>query len=286
MAARVLGGLLDDGRDVALVVTAPDKRRGRGGALLPTPVKELALSAGLPVVHDLTTVAGLAGESVLGVVVAYGRIIPADLLAKMPMLNVHFSLLPRWRGAAPVERAILAGDEETGVCVMRMDAGLDTGNVLASTRTPIDAGDTTSSLLERLGTMAVPLLTRCLDSDDLVGVPQIGEPSYATKIAATEGELDWSEPTALIARRVRALRCHTHLDGRRIGVVSVAEASDSGVDRAQSGEPGSLTGDGRVRTGDGWVRLVEVRPEGRSTMDGVEWCRGIRHAEPRLGPPN
>lgn len=281
-AARVLRGLLDDGREVVLVVTAPDKRRGRGGALLPTPVKTVARQAGIPVAHDLDALSTVAGPSLLGVVVAYGRLIPADVLERTAMLNVHFSLLPRWRGAAPVERAILAGDEETGVCIMRMDAGLDTGHVLATARTAIEPQDTTATLMDRLVTLSLPLLRGCLDAEDLVGVPQRGDPVYAAKIAANEGEIDWSRSSEDIVRRVRALRCHTHLAGRRIGIVAVAPVA--GVEAPQDGpeEPGAVTDDARVRTGDGWVRLVAVRPEGRPTMDGVEWRRGLRATEPRF----
>ena len=275
----VLRGILREGHRIDLVITAPDKRRGRGGSLLPTPVKSAALEAGLPVSHDHEDLRDLAGPDRLGVVVAYGRLIPASLLGTVPMLNVHFSLLPRWRGAAPVERAILAGDEETGVCIMRMDEGLDTGNVLAVERTPIRPDDTTAGLLERLALMSVPLLSSCLDLPDLTGVPQRGESTYARKIGPDEGDIDWSEPADAVARRVRALRCHTHLEGRRIAILAVGEPIESAslpVDAA----PGSVVPGPHVRAGGGWLRLLEVRPEGRSSVSGAEWFRGLRSARP------
>lgn len=141
MAVRPLQDLVAAGHDIALCVTRPDRRRGRGGAVTPSPVKEAALDLGVPISHEMEDVAEAGVE--LAVVVAYGRIIPVTLLERVPMVNLHFSLLPRWRGAAPVERAILAGDRETGVCLMQLEEGLDTGPVYArsawcpSARTPI-----------------------------------------------------------------------------------------------------------------------------------------------------
>src|SRR3984885_16035990 len=136
MAVGPLRALVAAGHDITLCITRPDRRRGRGGTVTPSPVKEAALSLGIPVSHAMDDVAQAGVE--LAVVVAYGRIIPVSLLEQVPMVNLHFSLLPRWRGAAPVERAILAGDHETGVCVMRVEAGLDTGPVYARRVVPLD----------------------------------------------------------------------------------------------------------------------------------------------------
>ncbi len=135
--------LVDAGHDVVLCVTRPDRRRGRGGITTPSPVKAAALDLDVPVSHELLDVA--TAEVELAVVVAYGRIIPSALLAQVPMLNVHFSLLPRWRGAAPVERAILAGDAGTGVCLMKIEEGLDTGPVYARRAVPIREDETLES---------------------------------------------------------------------------------------------------------------------------------------------
>ena len=149
MAVPPLRALVDAGHDIALCVTRPDRRRGRGSAVTPSPVKAAALELGLPVSHSMEDVAEAGVE--LAVVVAYGRIIPASLLARVPMVNLHFSLLPRWRGAAPVERALLAGDEETGVCLMKLEEGLDTGPVYARLVVPIGDEVDLSTLRERTG---------------------------------------------------------------------------------------------------------------------------------------
>ena len=153
MAVPPLEALVAAGHDVALVVTSLDRKRGRGGALSPTPVKAAAQALGLPVSHDIDDVTSVGAD--LGVVVAFGRLIRPHVLAAVPMVNLHFSLLPRWRGAAPVERALLAGDTETGVCLMQLDEGLDTGPVYSNVRVPI--GDRTTdddvrAELVRLGT--------------------------------------------------------------------------------------------------------------------------------------
>ncbi|MGA1358221.1 MAG: methionyl-tRNA formyltransferase, partial [Ilumatobacteraceae bacterium] len=135
VAVSPLRALVAAGVDVALVITRVDKRRGRGGELSPSPVKRAAMDLGIPVSHRLEDALTVGAD--LGVVVAYGRIIPAAVLERLAMINVHFSLLPRWRGAAPVERALLAGDQETGICIMRVEEGLDTGVVYARVVVPI-----------------------------------------------------------------------------------------------------------------------------------------------------
>src|SRR5438270_13832698 len=136
--------MVDAGHEVALVVSQPDKKRGRGGALVPSPVKAAAIELGLPVSDKVDDVLDTGAE--LGVVVAYGRLIKPHVLERVPMINVHFSLLPRWRGAAPVERAILAGDTETGACLMGLEEGLDTGPVYECVQVPIDPEETADEL--------------------------------------------------------------------------------------------------------------------------------------------
>jgi methionyl-tRNA formyltransferase len=143
-----LSALHDAGYEISLVVTGGDRRRGRRSAPTASPVKEAAQRLGLPVSHDLASVAGCGAQ--LGVVVAYGRLIPEDLLAEVPMVNLHFSLLPRWRGAAPVERAILAGDAVAGVCVMAVEVGLDTGGVYARSEVSVGHAETADELRSRL----------------------------------------------------------------------------------------------------------------------------------------
>ena len=148
MAVPPLRALVAAGYDVALVVTRPDKRRGRGSEPAPSPVKAAAVELGLPVTHRVDDALDAGAD--LGVVVAYGALIKAHVLAELPMVNLHFSLLPRWRGAAPVERALLAGDAETGVCVMQLEEGLDTGPVFACERRPIGPDQTADGLRAEL----------------------------------------------------------------------------------------------------------------------------------------
>nr|MCU0261798.1 methionyl-tRNA formyltransferase [Ilumatobacteraceae bacterium] len=165
--------LVDAGHEVALVVTRVDTRRGRGSGVSPSPVKATALELGLPVSHEVDDVLRTGAE--LGVVVAFGRIIKPHVLAGVPMVNLHFSLLPRWRGAAPVERAILAGDAETGVCLMDVEEGLDTGGVHACVATPIGDDETASELRARLVALGSELLVDRLAAGLGVASPQEGE---------------------------------------------------------------------------------------------------------------
>src|SRR5580698_1153994 len=159
-AVAPLRTLVDAGHEVALVVSRADKRRGRGGGPQPSPVKEVALERGLPVTASLDHAAGAGAE--LGVVVAFGRIIPVAILDRLPMVNLHFSMLPRWRGAAPVERAILEGDSETGVCLMAVEAGLDTGPIYAEDTTEIRDDETADELRARLVGLGCRLLEKHL----------------------------------------------------------------------------------------------------------------------------
>ena len=209
-AAAPLRTLVDAGHDVALVVSRADKRRGRGGGLQPSPVKQAALELGLPVTDSLGDAPGAGAE--LGVVVAYGRIIPVAVLEELPMVNLHFSMLPRWRGAAPVERAILEGDAETGVCLMAVEAGLDTGGIYAEDTTEIRDDETADELRTRLVALGCRLLEKHL-ADGLHGLPvprdQVGTPTYAEKIRPGELELDWERAAVELHRVVRVGRAWT-----------------------------------------------------------------------------
>src|ERR1700722_21033494 len=168
MAVPPLRALVDAGHDIALCVTRPDRRRGRGSAVTPSPVKAAALELGLAVSHSMEDVADAGVE--LAVVVAYGRIIPVSLLEQVPMVNLHFSLLPRWRGAAPVERALLAGDRETGVCLMKVEEGLDTGPVYAVRTVPLDDVITLDALRRQLVSVASALVVDAL-AEGVSGLP-------------------------------------------------------------------------------------------------------------------
>ncbi len=287
VAAFVLGALLDAGQQVQLVITGADRRRGRGGELSPSPVKAVALERGLPVSERVADVTAAGVE--LGLVVAFGKLVRPEVLAVVPMLNVHFSLLPRWRGAAPVERAILAGDATTGVSLMALEAGLDTGPVYARLETPIAPGETAVELRRRLAELAVPMLLELLARWPDLGEPraQEGEALYAAKVAPEERRLDWSRPAVELERTVRIGRAWTTFRGRRL-LVHRARRVRLGEGAGDSGPPGTLHG-GIAATVDssagGWaLELGELQSEGRSAQGIEEWSRGNRPvAGERLG---
>lgn len=238
-AVPSLRALVSAGHDVVLVVSQPDRRRGRGGALVPSPVKQAATALGLAVTDRLDDVAGCGAD--VGVVVAYGRIVPQRLLDVVPMVNLHFSLLPRWRGAAPVERALLAGDRTTGVCLMRLEAGLDTGPVLARVEIDIVGGETAADLTARLADVGAELLVESLRAgvEGLgPGEPQRGEPTYAAKIDPAELCLDWSQPAEAVVRVTRLGRAFTDFRGQRLRVLRAElDVSADGGERAGSPRP-------------------------------------------------
>lgn len=268
-AALVLERLLAEGVQVAHVVTRPDAKRGRGSATSPSPVKQVALRHGIEVSHDLQWIRDNQATPMMGLVVAYGRIIPADLLQHVPMINVHFSLLPRWRGAAPVERAILAGDAETGVCIMQIEPTLDTGAVYARASVPITDTSTTAELTEQLAAVGAGLLLRCLAEGLGEPVPQSGEVTHAAKISRDELRVDWTRPAHEVHRVVRAVRAFSVIDGVRVRLIEAeVEGSSGGL------PPGELSSDAVVGTGDGALRLVRVQPEGKAPMDAQAWLRG------------
>ena len=264
-----LRALAAAGHDIALVVTQPDRRRGRGGALLPTPVKAAALDSGLSVSDRVDDVLETGAE--LGVVVAFGRLIKPHVLEALPMVNLHFSLLPRWRGAAPVERAILAGDAETGVCLMGLEEGLDTGPVFRRQAVPIGPEETADELRDRLVALGTAMLLEALAAGLGEGNPQSGEATYAAKIETDELCLDWSLPAEQLERVVRVGRAWTTFRGRRLKVL-----------RACGHE---ITGQGLVSpTGTTPLELLQVQPEGRAPMPAGDWARGVRWQDgDRLG---
>lgn len=233
---------------------------------MPTPVKELAVRRGIPVTSDIAAVTTPGAK--LGVVVAYGRIIKPDILAALPMVNVHFSLLPRWRGAAPVERAILAGDRTTGVCLMEVEEGLDTGGVYRRQETAIGVDETAAALTARLAGIGADLLVRALAEGLGTPEPQSGNATYAAKIEPAELRLDWARAAAELQRVVRLGRAWTTSSGRRLLVLQ-AEVVDGSV------PPGTLSGQ-TVGTGDGGLRLEVVQPEGKKAMAAADWLRGSR----------
>jgi len=233
------------------------------------------VALGLPVSHDVDDALGVGAD--LGVVVAFGRIIKPHVLAALPMVNVHFSLLPRWRGAAPVERALLAGDTETGVCIMAVEEGLDTGGVYARAVVPIGPRVTAAALREELVAAGTALLVDVLSRPLGAPEPQVGETTYADKIDARELELDWSRPAGELDRWVRLGGAWTTFRDRRLKVLSAEP-------RERTSGPGQLDGDS-VGTGRGSLRLVTVQPEGKGPMSWRDFANGARPRDgERLGP--
>lgn len=279
-AVPPLRALVAAGHEVVLAVTRPDKRRGRGGQLVPSPVKAAAAALGIPVTETVDDVVDTGAD--LGVVVAFGRIIKPHVLAAVPMVNLHFSDLPRWRGAAPVERAILAGDEETAVCVMDVEEGLDTGGVHAREVVSISADETADELRARLVDIGARLLVETLERGLGDPEPQVGEPTYADKIQPEELRLDWTRPAVELHRTVRVGDAWTTFRGARLKV------HHSHVPDTPQGDlaPGELGAGGvHVGTGDGVLELVEVQPEGKGRQPAAAWRNGARpRPGERLGP--
>jgi methionyl-tRNA formyltransferase len=260
-AVPPLRALVAAGFDVPVVISRRDARRGRGSALTPSPVKAAALALGLPVADDLSALTDLDVD--LAVVVAYGQLIPETTLDTLPFVNLHFSLLPRWRGAAPVERAILAGDPTTGVCLMALEPVLDTGPVYRRYETPIDPHETADALRNRLVVAGVDLLLSALRDGLGSPEPQQGEATYAAKIGSDERELNWAEPAEALERRVRVGGAFTFWNGRRLKV-HAARTVAAGADGVV------------VPTVDGQLQLLELQPEGKPRMTATDWARGAR----------
>jgi len=258
LAVPPLRALVEAGFDVALVVTQPDRRRGRGSGTSPSPVKAAALELGIPVTDEVDDVLDAGVD--LGVVVAFGQIIRPHVLERVPMVNVHFSLLPRWRGAAPVERAILAGDDRTGVDLMAVEEGLDTGGIYARVEVPIGPDDTLEELRARLVEEGTRLLVDTLSTGLPEPRPQEGEPVYAAKIDPTELQIDWRRPAVEVHRLVRIGGAWTTVAGKRLKIwrTNVPPRGDGPVAPA----------------GDGPVELVEVQPEGKPRMAARAWVNG------------
>ena len=291
VAARTLAHLLEHtGHEVVAVVTRPDAPQGRSRRPVPSPVAELALQRGLELLRPvsardpdlLARLTHLAPDACP--VIAYGALLPEPVLA-VPThgwLNVHYSLLPRWRGAAPVQRAILAGDTETGVTVFRLVQAMDAGPVFATRATPIGDAETAGELLERLTPLGADLLAEVLDrvAD---GTAQAQEQpaegvTVAPKLTVADARLDWQLPAAQLARVVRACNpspmAWTTLSGERFRILRAEPA-------AGPAPPGQLQVGRRevsAGTGDGLLRLVEVQPQGKQPMAAVAWANGLRGA--------
>jgi methionyl-tRNA formyltransferase len=282
----------DDGIDVELVITNPPRPAGRGARLRPTPVAEAARDRGIRLA-ELEGVRDGPGLALIEesrpdaiVVVAYGQLLPPEVLDVPPLgtLNLHLSLLPRWRGAAPVQRAILEGDDVTGVSVMLLDEGLDTGPVLASLEEPIRSDDDAGSLGDRLARLGSPLLVeqlRALQAGTADPVAQDdAAATFAPKPRPEERTIDWTDPADRIVRRVRAFAptpgARTTFRNAPLKVLRAAALDDA--DEADRLGEIRLAHDGVpvVAASAGSVALLEVAPAGRARMPGADWARGAR----------
>lgn len=286
-AVPCLRTLLDDGHQVSLVVTQADKPKGRGHHLTPPPVKELALSCGIPVYQPASLRTEDAAEVIaaarpdLIVVVAYGRILPPALLSLPPRgcINVHASLLPRYRGAAPIQWAILNGETETGVTTMQMDAGLDTGDMLLSCRRQIPDDMTTGELFDVLSQDGAALLSRTLHELENGTLRAVAQPeegaSYAPMIDKALSPIDWTKPAEVLHNQVRGLQpwpvASAAIDGKRL---KVHRSRVGGFCEAEPGivvklDPFTVSCGGHTS-----LELLEIQAEGSKRMPAPAYFRG------------
>lgn len=286
-AASILASLFASQHEVVAAVTAPDRPAGRGLATKPSPVKVVAAAEGIDVIQpetlkdDATTGRLLAFAADVFVVVAYGLILPPAVLKtpRLAALNVHFSLLPRLRGAAPVQWALINGDPVTGVTVMQMDEGMDTGPILLRAEEEVDTADTAGTLMSRLTEKGSKVLLEALDKLEkgaIQAVPQDDAlATYAPKLSTDDARVDWTMAAREIERRIRAFDPNpgawTEAGGKRLKIWRAEVIEEEGS------PPGHLQVSGSellVRTGSASLRLLEVQPEGSSRMTASEYLRG------------
>ncbi len=272
---------LHQAHEIVAVYCQPPRPAGRGKADRPTPVHARALQLGLPVRHPVSLRSEDAAKdfAALGadvaVVVAYGLILPQAILdaPRLGCLNIHASLLPRWRGAAPIHRAIMAGDAETGVCIMQMEAGLDTGPVLLREATAIGAEETTADLHDRLSAMGARLIVQALAALPSPAQPQpeVGV-TYATKIDKAEARVDWTRPAVEVDRQIRGLSpfpgAWCDIAGERVKLLRSRLASGQGA-------PGQVLGGLTIACGDGAVEITLAQREGKKPMTAQDFLRGF-----------
>jgi methionyl-tRNA formyltransferase len=288
-AARALEALLAAGHQVVLVLSQPDRPAGRGMALQASAVKKVALAHGIPVfqperlkdpaTHEPIRAACVDGAAELMVVAAYGLILPQAVLdlPQRGCINIHGSLLPRWRGAAPIHRAIEAGDAQSGITIMQMEAGLDTGPMLLAQAIEIGAQDTTGSLHDRLAALGGKLVVEALARfDQLVPVaqPDAGV-TYASKIDKAEARLDWSQPAAILARKIRAFN---PFPGAVVTLAGEPVKAWCGEVVAASGRPGQVVSVDPsgivVACGDAALRLTELQKPGGRRVTSADFLNG------------
>ena len=286
-----LDALIASDIEVAAVVTNPDRPAGRGMELRPSPVKQRARAAGIAVLQPARARADEFHEQLrtlapdVCTVVAYGKILPASLLAVPPhgFVNVHFSLLPEYRGAAPVQRAIMDGNEVSGVSIMVLTEGMDEGPLLATATEVVRPSDTAGTLGERLAQVGAPLLVETVTafaSGDLTPVPQQHErATYAPKITTEEARIDWRDPAAVISNKVRGLNpvpgAWTTLRRKRVKILFARKVNDGELGPGVIAEhEGALI----AGTGQGAVEVTSLQLQGKRAMSGAEAARGLRLA--------
>jgi len=282
-AMEVLDALIDSKHEIVAVITQPDKRRGRGKQLVPTPVKVKAQEAGIKVYEPTTKIElseiVLKLKADVGVVVAYGRILPPEVLThfKFGCINVHYSLLPKHRGAAPVERAILQGDEVTGVSIMKMDEGLDTGDVFVTRQVDINSKTTTETLFSSLNAVACDLLVVVLDHlETQTPLPQEGQATYAQKLGPEDFYFDSNTSCVELDLKVRAgsliKGAWTNYNGEKLRVLAVSAVA---ADPANSIASGSITKHGELTLRDGTCHIDKIQTPGKAPMNFIDWANGI-----------
>ena len=262
----------EDGIDVAVVVSQPDRPAGRGRRTATPPAVTAAREQGLPVVQE-ERASEAPPDVEAGAVVAFGQILRAPLLGAYPLFNLHPSLLPRWRGAAPIERALMAGDRETAAAVIELVAELDAGPVHGLERFTIAPEDDAGAIAERALDLGVPLLAAALRGETS-GRAQRGEPTYAARIGADDRRIDWSRPATAISDQVRALSPHI---GARAQLDDVPVTVWRAATTQGDGPPGTVTADGgtlRIATGRGALAVAELQPAGKRRMTAAEFLRG------------
>lgn len=303
-AVGTLEAIVKAGYPVTGVVTKPDKPRGRRKEIVPGPVKAEALKLGLPVYQPVKVRDPEAIKEIekmkpdLIVVAAFGQIIPKEILdyPKYGCINVHASLLPAYRGAAPIQHAILDGQKETGVTIMRMNEGLDTGDIIAKEVYEIKSDETGGSLFDHLAVLGAELLIRTIPSivdGSAVYTPQPAESTtpYASMIKKEDGEVDWRKDADAIERQVRGMNpwpsAFTHLDGKLLKIWKSHIADEKETQGLPDAEPGEILGDDTkkllVQTGNGILSLDEVQIAGKKRMAAADFLRGYRIRSRRLG---
>ena len=289
-AVGTLRSLAEAGHEITLVVSQPDKPKGRGHAMVPTPLKVVAEELGIPVfqpvkIREAKDVLEKT-EADVCVVAAFGQIIPASILhmKKYGCINVHASLLPKYRGAAPIQWAVIDGEKESGVTIMQMDEGLDTGDMLAKAIVPLDEKETGGSLFDKLseagGRLCVETLAK-LEKGEIIPEKQGETPTaYASMLDKKMGNIDWNKSAVVIERLVRGLNpwpsAYTHLDGKTLKIWA-CDVLPQSASKGESGEILEVTKDAiHVQTGDGILVLREIQLAGKARMDAGAFLRGYK----------